>query len=854
VQNVTDSYGNTLRNPDGSLYRNDSFRISWAASFLFSDLRIDIPVNVTSLNPPNLRTVNVTTNKLGRNGTLLYQVSAGSPYGPFQVTLQAEALNWRGQLLGERTSAQPFTVVQYSPYFKEFTYMDYNFENSSSYERPFVTLVRYDGNRPGYTYAGDANTRPFDALNSTGERAMVNDFSFSTEGWNLTLSAGGWYPFNFTKYGSVPMQYSSSSPPKPASGGSGWEVCVFAQIPWETKGGWQPPSTDCSPYGWPGAYPATVTAYFPNGTKIGTAQTDVNGIARFPGLRYSGGCTANCSTYRFVASSPGFGNSSVTTTLTPALVTLEPLANERFSVAFGLPHGATWCIGLDPADLNGVTSKCSQGSYIWFTISDYVDYDGIVSCSAGCTSYSTLFGFKDKVVYWRLGFGDGDVEFVCTTTDTPVQPHVFTWGERTMKWYFRAPVNASDVPRGTPERAAAYFDKYTPTGTAYFNLTETARSNQFAGGDYELFNSTYRYEPIFYNGNLTFTAVDQYGRPDTQVNVTVTAFNPNPLDPCLTHQVVSIFGNDSSILGLFGKDLYEANAMVQVLKPSTVSLGVWQYMINQTNLEQDGEPPAAIEVAVQGHGHAFTYAFPNAFSLYNVSIPTQVGQKTVYWSNLAAYTLGQSTQFRSLPLAFNFSTPAPYVIWSGPPNGVGAFLPIATEPGSYAAYYPFLYGASNTVVVNLIGGGASELSEVQGPTVHTIIFINPPSGGATEFWVRAGNGTTGPLLFSAPLLNNMDPPAPSGFEGSASFTWAPYQNGTVTVGIVNSFGVNVPVGYLQVTAPVANQPSIGYAFLWVFLAICAVFVLLGRFVNRHRKKEPEAEDSSLIFAVHSAPT
>jgi hypothetical protein len=60
-----------------------------------------------------------------------------------------------------------------------FTYMEYNSANSSSYERPFVTLIRYDGNNPGYSYGGDANTAPIVAVNDTRERALINSFNFT---------------------------------------------------------------------------------------------------------------------------------------------------------------------------------------------------------------------------------------------------------------------------------------------------------------------------------------------------------------------------------------------------------------------------------------------------------------------------------------------------------------------------------------------------------------------------------------------------------------------------------------------------------------------------------------------------
>jgi len=67
--------------------------------------------------------------------------------------------------------------------------MDYNSQNSSAYERPFVTLVRYDGNNPGYSYVGDANTAPIAAVNDTRERALINSFNFTTVAWASTQTS-----------------------------------------------------------------------------------------------------------------------------------------------------------------------------------------------------------------------------------------------------------------------------------------------------------------------------------------------------------------------------------------------------------------------------------------------------------------------------------------------------------------------------------------------------------------------------------------------------------------------------------------------------------------------------------------
>ena len=76
------------------------------------------------------------------------------------VRLVAEAYNYLGQSLGLRASIQGYAVVQYKPMFTYFSYMDYNYLNSSAYQRPFVTLVRYGGNQPGYSSPGGLNWVP----------------------------------------------------------------------------------------------------------------------------------------------------------------------------------------------------------------------------------------------------------------------------------------------------------------------------------------------------------------------------------------------------------------------------------------------------------------------------------------------------------------------------------------------------------------------------------------------------------------------------------------------------------------------------------------------------------------------
>jgi hypothetical protein len=623
--NVTGPNGLTLRNPDGTFYRNDSFCEKWSASFQFSSARTDILVNASGSLPAFLRETssNYTGDTPGRQGYACFAVALGSPYSNSTLPLSFNAINWQGMSIAHVTENVPFAVVKYSPMFSEFTYTDYNSAPSDAYQKPFVTLVRYGGNRPGYNYAGNINTAPFTATNSTEERALVNNYTFTTEGFS-------------------PLFYESPGAP------------------------------------------------------------------------------------------------------------------------------------------------------------------------------------------FRLGFNDtGGVNLGITSTNR-TSTFLFDWLHRVVKYYFVG--NTSD------------FQKVVPLGIEYLNVTESLDSLNFAGESEAVVNASYTYQPIFYSGNLTFDAVNQYGAPDPGVKVTVTVVNPDPLDTYLTHEVIAIFGNDSQVIHAFEADLYPATASVQTLEPRSSGGGTWKYLVNQTNLQLDGDPPSEFQVTVSGHGAAFAYSFSNSFGLSLIpELPVQANSTILEWQNVTAYTFGGTVQFSSIPLIFNFSAPTQYLSWSGPPTWDGSFLPPEAEPGGYALYYPFLYGGNNTVFVDLAGGGASASSVEQGASVYTTIDVGATSGGAQSFWVRDGYGTSGRLLFSSPLLDNMGPPAPSGFEGVETFAWSSDTNGTVTFGIVNAYGVIVPIGYYQVVMKVTSSPNLDETLMVVFLGIAACFVLLGKAIHQHNT---EGETSS----------
>lgn len=182
LNNVTNSLHQVLRNPDGSFYHDDEFVINYTYSFLFMQQRPDIKVVVEPQFDPSFVQLTSFTNS-SSTGYFLFTVANRT--GTSEITMTAKAFNFQDALLGSKTQKQPFAVVNYAPYFKYFTYMEYNSRNSSSYERPFVALIRYDGNNPGYSYGGDMNTAPITAVNDTEERALINSFNFTTTGWGI---------------------------------------------------------------------------------------------------------------------------------------------------------------------------------------------------------------------------------------------------------------------------------------------------------------------------------------------------------------------------------------------------------------------------------------------------------------------------------------------------------------------------------------------------------------------------------------------------------------------------------------------------------------------------------------------
>ena len=78
----------------------------------------------------------------------------------------------------------------------------------------------------------------------------------------------------------------------------------------------------------------------------------------------------------------------------------------------------------------------------------------------------------------------------------------------------------------------------------------------------------------------------------------------------------------------------------------------------------------------------------------------------------------------------------------------------------------------------------------------------------------------------------MCPPGPPGFEGVQTFAWSPDTNGTVTLGVVNAYGVSVPIGYYHAVTNTTSRPALDETLLVVFLGVATGLVLLGKAIHR----------------------
>jgi hypothetical protein len=545
--NITNSYGYLMRNPDGSFYRNDSFCVRWSASFSYSNYRKDIWINFSS-SSPLLGLLNSSSN--GRFGLSCYFVRPEANYGPANLTVNFNAINWMGISIAHLVRQVPFVVVKYDPHFTYFAYMLYNSRLPSTYQRPFVVLVRYDYNLPGFSYKGDINTAPI-SLNDTQERAVLNNFTFTTEAWKLIVSLNS-------------------------------------------------------------------------------------------------------------------------------------------------PHVSSSFNFVDAGSINAVYTQLNKSAETVFT----------------------------------TGFN------------------------RVQKFYFIGNLSSFSYP--------------------YYNVTISAYSDDFAGSNRtSLFNTSYLYEPVKYDGELVFHFYNQEGKPDTTANVTITAHNPSPINVYLIDVVKSKFGNDTAVLNAFSQDLYPSNYTQQLKQAVPNTNGTIVYFINQTNYampQSQALPWFNVIISSQKSGLSFSYS-PNppfltngqelscisnclsniSYVVYNhfgLALADSSTIPSLPFNSISAYFIMPTDDILALPL--NDTVSGYYVNWvSAPPPGVGAPVldpvdPLTQEPGGLMQEYQMIYGLPVNIDVNTGGGGIAITGRpqpLQGGSYYTISFmVYPQSGGIVHLTIVSDQG------------------------------------------------------------------------------------------------------------------
>jgi hypothetical protein len=394
---------------------------------------------------------------------------------------------------------------------------------------------------------------------------------------------------------------------------------------------------------------------------------------------------------------------------------------------------------------------------------------------------------------------------------------MITFVHRVVKFYF-----ASSVPE---------IGDLTGEGLEYFNVTELAISQHFAGGNYGLFNTSYLYEPVYYNGYITVFTYGPGGL-DPSASVNITLVTPDPLDPHLLASLNKTFNSYPEAVHAFKADLFPASSYVMSLKPLSSSGGRWVFLLNDTNLAManDTQMPT-LYINVTGASRTYSYSVPDAFSSFVVD---QSLLPSLPFPAVHGYYLDQQMQLTALPLNYSFTSPGnPFIAWDYGSGGVSSFVsPITYEPGNLSRIYGFLYGGNSTIYANLDGGGASLVGvQVRQSVFQGMVMVGPQSGGAEYLWVEDPNGT---VVMNESLTANTQPPSPAGYFGFYALSFPMSVNGTYQFGITNSWRVSsVFLAYANVVH-LSPPPSMEYILMTFFGFLLVGLYFLGKILRHQR--------------------
>ena len=226
-----DSYGDCVSssisyisaNPDHTLYLGDSFQVSISVTTGPNTTRHSLS---WSYDPSEFQRTGSSFNASGSaigvysvtaSVTFVGSVTVGNATQPFNSTL---------------STSQEVAVVRYDPEFTAYTYMLYgNSTAYSSLQRPWVLLVRYDGNLPGYSFAGDENTAAFNGSRTLEERAYFDSFRLTTLSYQSSTIGGvlDFHAINST--GTAQYDWLNQGESAPLNYGNRIEKYVFQATP-----------------------------------------------------------------------------------------------------------------------------------------------------------------------------------------------------------------------------------------------------------------------------------------------------------------------------------------------------------------------------------------------------------------------------------------------------------------------------------------------------------------------------------------------------------------------------------------------------------------------------------------------
>jgi hypothetical protein len=395
---------------------------------------------------------------------------------------------------------------------------------------------------------------------------------------------------------------------------------------------------------------------------------------------------------------------------------------------------------------------------------------------------------------------------------------IITFAQRVVKFYF-----ASNIGK---------IQSYTGLGLEYFNVTELAVSRDFAGGNYGLFNTSYVYQPVYYNGYLTVFTYGPSGLdPSTSVNITLVT--PDPLNPHLLASLNATFGQYPEVVRDFRNDLFPAYSYVMNLKPVSSSGGKWVFLLNDTNLAMmnDTQMPT-LYISVRGQSGSYSYSVPVAYSSFDID-RTLLPQ--LPFANVNGYYLDQERQLIAVPLNYSFTSSSPFVEWDYGNGTTPSFVsPVSYEPGNLSRIYGFLFGSNNTIYADLDGGGGSLVNiQRQQTNFQAFAMIGPQSGGVTNLWVKDPDGN---LIVNETLTPDTEPPSPPGYYGFYELSFPMSVNGTYQFGITNSWGVTTVFQTYDNVAHIPPPPGEEYFLITFFGFIVVGLYFMGRIAKRTRTR------------------